>query len=243
MWRAWALTLWDGIYHVRRYQSEYWLWFPTGYWKAYFSGRPLAVWMENWLGRDRYRRLLLMVRTNDHDPDLYREVYFEGRPAIGMTLAHLARGWVFSFPKTSSPWLGPSIGAHEFRIDDDGSINGTDCEISHISCRRHVDQWHDELTSYGRSVAMANEIATVEGNPIDMYPLDHGYPHVHLVDTVSPGRTLAKYRIDSFARMEGRDEWDSVMERWVGDHRDELLVSWQRCQRGRHPFKVVERSG
>jgi len=38
--------------------------------------------------------------------------------------------------------------------------------------------------------------------------------------------------------LEGRNEWDHAMEAWVKVHRDELLLSWERCQRGGHPYRI-----
>jgi hypothetical protein len=71
------------------------------------------------------------------------------------------------------------------------------------------------------------------------YPKEHGHPHVHLVDPQSY-KTLAKFRIDKFARMEGPPRWDTAVRVWVDRNKDELMLSWQRCQRGEHPYRIAE---
>jgi len=240
VWQSWALTLWEGLREVRRYQAQYWVSFPSEQWHAICHGKPLSAWLQLWLGRDRYRWLLALVRNHSNSPDLCREVYYDDQHALGMTLALLGETWVFSFPKSDSPWLEPRLSAREVVLDEsNGMLREEDCEILHIACRQHAEYWREQLADVGRIVAEANEITQMQRNSIDMYPLDHGYPHVHLVERLWPRRTLAKFRIDRFARLEGRSEWDHAMERWIEAHREELLLSWARCQRGGHPYRVA----
>jgi len=204
IWRTRALTLWQGLQEIRKYQSEYWLSFPSEQWHVCCAGKPLSIWMQLWLGRDRYRWLQLKVRIQNNSSDLYREVYFNDQHAVGMTLALLSQSWVFSFPKSDSPWLEPRLVAREVIIDETTTaVKEEDCEVLQIACLQHVEYWRERLASMGRTVADVNEITQLQGNSIDMYPLDHGYPHVHLVERLSPRRTLAKFRIDRFARLAG----------------------------------------
>jgi hypothetical protein len=238
-WRSWALTLATGLRQVKRYHHEYSLAIPCGQWHALYAGMPLSAWMAQWLGRDHYRQMLAKIQEADQPDDLLREVYFVGGRAIGLTFARLAQSWTFSFPIADSPWLNAAIPAQDVCVDDAGIIHETDCQIQHISCEDHTEYWCAALADWGRHIAESCEIAVVDGHPIDMYlaPREHGHPHVHLVGGIKR-HTMAKYRIDVFERMAGPPDWDPAMRRWIESHRDELLLSWQRCMHGEWPYKI-----
>lgn len=171
------------------------------------------------------------------------DVYLNNEKAVGLTFSYLVGSWSFSFPVTNSLWLSPSITATECRLEGDDIIERV-CVIKHLANGAHATHWRQGLVDWGRELAEGNTIGNLASYPIQMYPLDHGYPHVHLIDSqllTSAGRpkTLAKYRIDRFERMEGPPPWDNDMRAWIERHRYLLLDSWERCQRGGHPYRIT----
>ena len=72
-----------------------------------------------------------------------------------------------------------------------------------------------------------------------MYPLDHGYAHVHVHARDEPVLN-AKYRVDKFEPLTGRNPpgLDGLMESWIAEHRELLLQSWVRCQAGKLPLQL-----
>lgn len=157
---------------------------------------------------------------------MLRQVYFNGQQSAGFTFARIANSWAFSFPLEGSPWLSPIVFGTEYHQDGANIINEV-CEIAHISKDQHVSHWQQNLCDWERNIAKNNVIGIVAEHCMEMYPLDHAYPHVHLVDS-KLCKTLAKYRIDKFERMEGPPRWDSEVRIWVEHNRDELLRSWVR---------------
>jgi len=237
--RRWFLLLWAQIDNIRKIRTDYKLSISTLQWNEILFDKPLFIWFEHWLSRDQFRWLLSKTIDNqDEVPDLFSEVYFNNRPARGLTRAHLSQSWAFSFPQENSPWLEPIINCREIRIDEQGNSGEADCIIKHISKSPHVNHWQSELADYGKIVASTNVISSIQGHSVVMYPLDHSYPHLHLVENSTPRRTIAKYRIDVFERMEGTKEFDKIMCEWITDKNSELLRSWERCKRGGHPYSI-----
>ncbi len=161
-----------------------------------------------------------------------------------MTLSHLAQSWVFSFPMPNSPWISFDIAATECRLEDQ-DIGEYACSIRQLASKDHAAHWLNDLADWGREVAADNILWEFADHVIEMYPLDHGYAHVHLVARGEYGaggraKTVAKYRIDRFERMEGPPRWDWDMREWIETHKDQLLLSWGRCQKGGHPYRIVE---
>lgn len=147
--------------------------------------------------------------------------------------------WVASLPRDASIWTNNLIDCDHYSLDEKGEDKILKkCYIKNISQDIHVEHWRDQLRDWGHVIATTNEIAIIEGNPIDMYPLDHGFPHIHMVTVDTPRYTIAKYRVDRFALMEGVPTFNRPMEQWVQQNRDALLASWKRCQAGEHPFKI-----
>ena len=218
--------------------------FPEGFWHALHSGKPLYVWLKQWLERDQYRWFISKLQENHTQENLVSDVYFNDKKAWGMTLSHLAQSWVFSFPVSDSPWVSFEIAATEYRLEDSG-IGEHACSISQLASEDHAAHWHNDLADWGREVAPDNIVWEFADHVIEMYPLDHGHAHVHLVARGKYGagghaKTVAKYRIDRFERMEGPPRWDGDMCEWVKKHKDQLLLSWGRCKRGGHPYRIVE---
>jgi hypothetical protein len=172
------------------------------------------------------------------------EVSVSNECGLGLTLADLAsnlwgQGWAISIPVPNSPWLQSTIAAEKFLLNDRAELEGpTECEVDHLSTGVHVQYWQDNLRDWGATVAASSELAVLDGHPVVMYPapLEHGPAHVHLLEGRGHHKTIAKYEIDEFRRYLGEPTWDAQMKEWVTTYRDQLMRSWERCQRGGHPY-------
>lgn len=241
-WRERATTVFQCVREISRRQEDFDLAFVTGHWHGLSGGKPLSQWIKHWIGKGNYQWLLSRVK-NVAPPALDCEVRFQNRKADGLTHAHLAESWVLSFPLPNSSWLVPDVAVIELCLGTDG-LSERECVIKNLGAVDHVRHWGQELADWGRDLASNNVIATIAGFPLMMYPNDHGYAHVHLVDPsmTKEGRkcTLAKYRIDQFERMEGHPRWDSEIRPWIERHRTDLLIAWERCQQGGHPVQITD---
>lgn len=237
-----AAKLWvEGLKEVMKYQPGYRLCFSPGWLDDTVAGKPMKVWIKEWVGTEEYRRLQTKMRLINQPDELLREVYLGDRSAIGLTFAHLQETWACSFPIANSDWLANLVTTKEMSVDEQGALTESDCEIEHLSCIEHVTHWGQSLADWGKKISQSSRVGDVEGYLILMYsaPLEHGVPHVHVVEGKSQN-TIAKYRIDPFERMEGRrPALDSVMQIWIGEHKDLLLSSWIRCMSGGHPYIAV----
>ncbi|MBV5347354.1 DUF4160 domain-containing protein [bacterium] len=227
-WQAWATMLFTCVREVSRRKIELDVVFIAGHWHGLAGTKPLSQWIKQWIGNDNFKWLLSRVR-NVAASTQDCEVSFENKKADGLTHAHVAGSWAFSFPVPDSPWLAPQVAATEHCLGVDG-LDEHQCAIRNLGTSDHVRHWRQELEDWGRVLAGNNVISSISGYPLLMYPNDHGYPHVHLVDPdiIKEGRkgTLAKYRVDVFERMEGPPRWDSEVRPWIERHRADLLSSW-----------------
>lgn len=221
--------------------------FGPGTWHADCGGNSLCERIRQGLSgsKDRYRRLLMKIKQLPKDNiELGREIRFSGHTTVGLTLADMAanewfHGWAISLSFPNSSWLAPELATQRFTLTEKGELDGpTDCTVGHLSSLDHVLRWHIEIQDWGATVAQSSVLDMIEGHPIVMYsaPLEHEPPHVHLLESPNSHQTLAKYRIDVFERPKGPPKWDAVMKIWVSTHREQLLRSWKRCQRGGHPY-------
>lgn len=211
--------------------------------------QSLAIRIKSVLkdSKTRYQRLLTRLRPlSEIKSSLDHEVRFDGESTIGLTLADVAagrwkNGWAMSLFLPNSPWLHSSVEAQRWQLTDDGILEGpTDCQIGHLSCIDHVNHWQTQIRDWGILVADSSILDEIDGHPIVMYsaPREHGLPHVHLLQSRACRTTLAKFRIDVFERFEGKPRWDIQMKAWIEQHRERLLCSWERCQRGGHPYQI-----
>ena len=239
-WSPWALSLITGLRRVSHIRPECTFAFPQEQWHASYANKPLSVWIKVWVNTEYFQWFLSKICNVNQSADLLRQVYFQEQPTVGMTLAHIDESWAFSFPKVGSPWLSHYVAATEYR-QEGGNIIREECEIAHLANETHASHWRQKMNDWGRDVAGNNTIGLISGYMIKMYPCprEHGHPHVHLVDPHSY-KTLAKFRIDKFERMEGPPRWDTPVSVWVDHNRDELMLSWERCQRGAHPYRIAE---
>lgn len=241
-WSECALLLFSCLRRVYSLQPALHATFPQNSWHASYNTKPLSVWFRQWLSRDQYRWLLGILRNNTITtaPDI--DIYFEDKIAIGLTCSHLTNSWAFSLPRNDSPWTHFSIDATEYRVDGD-IITQLECRLKNLSLDAHVEHWANELVEWGREIAVSNVIGELDNLQIVMYPLDHGNPHIHLIDPESYDsknhrKTLAIFRIDRFERLEGQPDWDTQITRWVNKYKNDLMSCWERCQKGKHPFRV-----
>lgn len=221
--------------------------FPLDSWFADCAGNALSERFRKRLSRDRYRRLLLRIKKiADENGPLLREVHFLQNAALGLTLADVAasawtHGWAVSLPFSNSPWLQHTVAAERFVLNDQGILDGPiQCDVSHMSCVKHVEQWEIDIRDWGATIAPSCELAMLNEHPIVMYlgPREHGPAHVHLLVSRGSRETLAKYEINQFNRCKGRPDWDVAMRDWIAEHRDQLLRSWDRCQLGGFPYAI-----
>lgn len=230
---------------VSRLRSECCLAFPAGSWNADCGGLPLVERLKQRLDREKYRLLLKRIkRLSNADIALEHEVKYCGHSTVGLALADLAaekwgNGWVISL--SLSPWLHPQVTAHRLVMNSRGELDGPeDCIIGNISNRDHAEKWKEHIQDWGARIASSSILDEIEGHPIAMYlfPLEHNPPHVHLLEGRNSHKTLAKFQIDEFARHQGPPDWDEAMKEWIRAHREELLRSWARCQRGKYPYEL-----
>lgn len=243
-WKEWALTLFACLRQVSRHQPEMEVAFPRGSWHVLCGNKPLSVWVGECLGKTNFQWFLSKVRNVPPAENQDTDVYFDGQRAIGLTLSHLSESWAISFPIADSPWLSYSVTAIEYLLEGEVIAERT-CTIKHLANVAHVHHWQHDLADWDKELANNNTIWTLAGYPIQMYPMDHGYPHVHLIDPQvldlnGRPKTLAKYRIDRFERMEGPPSWDNRMGEWIERHREQLIRCWERCKRGGHPYCITE---
>jgi hypothetical protein len=228
-------------------RSECRFFLPPLAWCTDCGGKSLGERLRLGMQKDRYLRVLQRVgHLTPEDVHLVREVCIQGAQSVGATCADLAagnwgHGWVMSLAHRESPWYVHTLVAHRSELNDVGDLLGpTECTIANIAASEHVDHWRGLLLDWGRVVAESSFLDELDGHPIVMYsaPLEHGPPHVHLLESRNTPRTLAKFRIDVFERPKGPPTWDSKMQKWVEAHRTELLRSWARCQAGGHPYQL-----
>lgn len=234
-----AAKLWvEGLKEVMKYQPGYRLCFSPGWLDDTVAGKPMRVWLKEWVGTEEYRRLQTKMRSINQPDGLLREVYVGDRSAIGLTFAHIQETWACSFPIAGSDWLAPLVTAIEMSVDEQGVLTKSDCDIEHLSCIGHVNYWSQSLADWGKTISQSSRVGDVAGYLVLMYsaPREHGIPHVHVVEGKSQN-TIGKYRIDPFERMEGRrPDLDSVMQSWIGEHKGLLLSSWIRCMGSGYPY-------
>ncbi|CAE6706063.1 hypothetical protein G2912_01085 [Paraburkholderia aspalathi] len=224
---------------VERLRKDYILVVPDGVWHSLHNGRPFHVWLNSCIGTDRYRRLLGRVRQRTFVNNGLSEFRYNGRIAFGMTNAVLTDSWAVSVPIPGSDWLSDIVDGVLAKVDQEsGDYSEECCTVSHASLINHIDRWKQEIQDWGKIVAEDNLIAMVDGLRVEMYPLDHGYPHLHVVSPEKPYPTIAKYRIDNGERLEGDATLDGRFDPWISAHHAHLNDSWERCSRGAHPYKL-----
>jgi len=196
--------------------------------------KNVRSWFREWFGNDRY--LWVQSRTDLIDSASFNlaEVHLNGQTAIGLTFAYLQNTWACSISRPE--WHQTIVSG----IKIDQELNETPCEIRHVARSQDVDHWEQSLRDWGQFIATTSQIGSINGFSINMYsaPREHGLPHIHIVDRQNQ-KTVAKYRVDVFVRMEGKmKELDQPIKEWVETYKDTLLKSWDRCMRGLRPYEM-----
>lgn len=171
---------------------------------------------------------------------LLSEVHWNNQIAHGITLAESKKSWVLSIHKSHKDWSKEIINGQRHELDDSGNLPApTPCEIRNLADDTHIEYWKSYIYDWGLIVAESCILDTLNGHSIVMYPgpKEHNPPHVHVLNKGSSS-TLAKYRIQDCMLEDGKPTLNAEIKKWITDHRSQLLSSWERCQRGGHPYKL-----
>jgi len=217
--------------------------FTKGTFHGQVADRPLQSWLEVWLGKERWRKL----RSRAVQPSaqslmpahsLECELTCNGRHGEGITRAYIADSWTLSLGSEVNGFTDHQIRAVKTTIDSDGQVN---VDVPNLADSKHVGQWSGDLAVWGQIVSTNHVVAKLDRYSIIMYPLDHGYPHVHVHVQDDP-KLNAKYRVDFFEPLTSKRPvgLDAVMETWIEQRRDHLVRSWARCQAGGFPLKLPD---
>lgn len=211
-----------------------------GAFHAIHEHRTLLAWLESWLGVDRLRRLkgraIQPGFHGDVDGCLLCEVKVEGAVGSGLTRAYLADTWIWSFGSRDL-WIGnPIVRGDATVLQGDNGLFSRCVDIRNVASEEHAHYWRNSLLAWGAKIAASSTIGYVDEMRVMMYPLDHGLPHVHMVDRDG---NMYKYRIDAIEALDGAPlEREVGLLRWIVEHRECLLESWRRCQQGMRPLRV-----
>lgn len=215
--------------------------FTKGIFHSDVAGRPFQSWLETWLGKDRFRQLRskAVQPTSTLLPPVYEfdcELTLLGRSGEGITRAHISETWAWSF---SCDEVGTEQATLQTQKTSIETNSVTQVEVQNLAIETHVAHWRDRLDVYGHTVSHNNLISEIGRYQIIMYPLDHGYPHIHVHVKDEP-RVNVKYRVDVFEPLTSNrpDDLDQIMQTWVPEMQNQLLTSWDRCQRGAFPLKL-----
>ncbi|WP_186215086.1 DUF4160 domain-containing protein [Burkholderia gladioli] len=237
-WKARAVTALRAIRAATQVRPDCRISFTRGVFHGEVGGRPFLSWLETWLGRDGLRFLQGRAVQPILEP-IYAigcEVSCNGRAGEGITRAHLAESWAWSLSHSDSGSDGVLIVGQKILIDQQDEIA---VEVANLAADAHVLHWKNALSTYGRVLSENHVIAELGRYTIIMYPLDHGYPHIH-VHSRDDGSMNAKFRIDLFEPLtdEHPKELNTLLEQWVQERKEGLTVSWKRCQEGCFPLKL-----
>lgn len=240
-WAELARSAFDSFFRAQKARPDARISFSRGVFHGHIAGRPFQSWMEHWLGKERMQKLKARaVQPLQHGlpaiEQLDCELSVDGRCGEGITRAHLAESWAWSlgFPATGA--AGDEIQA------DKTSINGAPTmkvAVRNLACTLHGERWANDLAEWGMRPSDSHVIAEVDGLVLIMYPLDHGYPHIHVHARDEPSLN-AKYRVDKFEPLTNKNPpgLDGVIEAWIAQHYEPLMQSWVRCQAGKFPLKL-----
>ena len=241
-WASQVQVALDTFNKVRKIRSDCRISFTKGAFHGHVAGRPLQSWLEAWLGKDRWRQLLgravqpPMGQELPPFSQLDCELSCNEQSGEGITRAHIADSWTWSVASDAIGFSGYVIRATKTVMDSDAHI---DVDVPNLAAEDHFKHWAEDLADWGKEPSKNHVISVLDGYQIIMYPLDHGYPHIHVHVRDDP-RLNAKYRIDEFEVLtNGRPPGlDALIEPWIARHRDQLVQSWIRCQKGSFPLKL-----
>ncbi len=241
-WAALARGAFDSFFYAQKARADIRISFSRGVFHGQIAGRPFQSWLELWLGKERVQKLKartvqppLQAQQPPFD-QLDCELSVEGRSGEGITRAHLAESWAWSLCVPAAGAAEEEIQAEKTTIDSDVAMQ---VSVRNLACLLHGKRWSQDLAEWGMRPSENHVIAEFDGLSLIMYPLDHGYAHIHVHASDEPSLN-AKYRVDKFEPLTKRNPpgLDALMEGWIAKHRDLLLQSWVRCQAGKLPLKL-----
>ncbi|WP_341908513.1 hypothetical protein [Polaromonas sp. YR568] len=240
-WSELARSAFESFFRAQKARPDVRLSFSRGVFHGHVAGRPFQGWLEHWLGKERVQKLKARaVQPFHYAPvpveQLDCELSVRGRSGEGITRAHLAESWAWSLGVPETGAAGDAIFADKMTIDGDGT---TQVAVRNLATAPHGERWAQELVEWGLHPSANHTIAEFDGLRIIMYPLDHGYAHVHVRACNEPSLN-AKYRVDKFEPLTDMNPpgLDTLMESWIVKHRELLLQSWLRCQAGKLPLQL-----
>jgi len=199
--------------------------------------------MDNWLGRDRWRKLRLnsiQPTAPTHQPThtLDCELQCNGIGGEGLTRAYISDSWAWSLATTSTHSNEHKIDAKKTSIEQEPE---REVEVKNLASEKHVAHWTEKLGSWGEQLSNNHVIANIDRYIVVMYPLDHGHPHIH-IRSLDDAQLNAKYRIDEFEPLTNKQSktLDQTIQRWVERNHTLLTQSWTRCSAGNFPLKVTD---
>lgn len=244
-WNQCISGLIDLFENVKKIRPETRIAFPSNSWHADCDGIPLSerIRVELSSAKDRYRQFLMRVKRVE-EIKLDREVSFLGNIALGLQYTELSvlnwkNGWAISLPTKNTHWNSDFLSVDVQWLMADGSLTSPiQNKIGHISHPTHITPSTTDIEDWGLTVSASSFLTLLDGHPVVMYsaPLEHEPPHLHLLESPSDHRTIAKFEIDPFKRVKGIDSHDSRVRSFVDTYKMQLLHSWKRCQRGGHPY-------
>lgn len=242
-WFVISRELYQCLKQAQEIQPDIGINFPPELLFAITNNSTLHELLKTWLGVDKYSWLQSRLSITPFPLDSNFEIQLNGNAVPGFSCAFKADSWTFSFPIGSSAWLNPSINAQQVIIAGNNTTS-TACNIRNLALSDHAVHWQQEIVGWALQIVNDNIIGEYDNYLIVMYPRDHGHPHVHLVErgvynALNHRKTLAKYRVDQFERMEGRPTWDTGIRAWIEGNRQSLLRSWAHCLKGGHPYKIT----
>lgn len=232
-----ALETFQAVLEVRDCRIS----FSKGVFHGHVADRPLQSWFEAWLGKDRWRKLRsrAVQPTSQELPPAHSlecELSCNGRSGEGVTRAHIADSWTLSVACEAAGSDRYCIRAEKISIETNTKV---EVDVRNLAAADHFERWIDDLKAWGKQTSSNHVVAALDRYQIIMYPLDHGYAHIHVRAYDEP-RLNAKYRVDKFEPLTNNRPvgLDALIEPWIAQRREELVQSWERCQAGGFPLKL-----
>lgn len=112
------------------------------------------------------------------------------------------------------------------------------CKVANVATTEHVDQHHELVFNYQRSISPSTLIFDGGAFVVRMYFDDHEPPHFHVLARRNTSDTLAKFAIETREVLEGKlpPNIRKDVKAWIEGREAQLLDNWTRCRRGEHPI-------
>ena len=245
LWESGAFDIFHLLSELLKIRPDCEIAFLDGNWDSICGSTSLSSYFGRYKQRCRTKSQILLskIRKKTSSKELLHEVKWSNEIAMGITYAHILQSWCFGFVATHSDWSHSHISLSYHAINEAGELIADQCRIKNWSDTDHVREWVPSLQDWGKAISTSTVVDMLKGYSIVMYPgpLEHPPAHVHVLHKNSSD-TLAKYRIEDGMRENGKPTLDAEMRQWLDTYREQLLASWQRCQRGGHPYQLTKNS-